>query len=876
MLDPSRAFACLVLVLAASVFSGEADVRELLGGVSSIDAPGLPGPVSAFGPDAFAVAVGGLGDARLPLVAAARHGKGRAVAFGKGEFFDPKALGAADNAAFLANCLVWAAAKQAPRVGVIDCPGLAEAWVERGMDARAIGLDDVAGVDVVVLKATRQKPGNMTALREAVAAGKGLLVGGLGWGWLQLNPGKTLAEHHAGNQLFAPMGIVWLDGMLKRTTADGKAYDTTGSLPAFTHAGEALDAALARHAGKGELSRADLSQISALLAGTAQALPPTDPVLLPRIRALLADTAIQVVPTPENPIREADLLSRLVLTMQLRELANLPPERVTAHPSANTFPGPVPADAARITATVAVDPAVPGWTSTGLYAAPGEMVTVVLPEAQAKAGYAVRIGSTTCRLWNKPSWSRAPDVIREFKVSGTETRVASPFGGLLYIVVPGSASGKPFTATVANAVPAPYFLAGKTDPAEWRATVRNLPAPRAELACGKAILTVPSEFVRTLDDPTELMATWSRVVDLAGELAAWEPGTRKSPQRYTADCQLCVGYMHSGNPIMIPISTADELTDNQQLLAQGNWGFFHEIGHNHQSRDWTFAGTGEVTVNLFTMYITERLCGIPPEKGRMGGPVRRSVHSYFAQPRDFARWQSDPFLALYMYYQLQQQFGWEPFIRTFAEYRGLPEGERPKTEQEKRDQWLVRFSRTVGRDLGAFFDLWGVPVTAEAKATVANLPDWMPENFPPPHPREQRVARKATVVACSSEQGEGSASAAVDGFADTIWHSRHRPDAPRHPHFLALDLGETMAIRGVAVLPRQNGTNGWIRRCEIYLSEDGKQWGTPVATGEFSQDKERKILDFGKPHSARFLKLVALEGFDDQPWATVAELDVVR
>jgi hypothetical protein len=858
------------------VAADEADCRQILAGVSRINASGLPGPVAPFGPEAFAVAVGGSGKAKLPLVAATRFGKGCAMAFGKGEFFIPNALDDSDNARFLANCLVWASGKEKPQVGVIACPGFADALRGKGVAAKDITVADVGSVDAIVTKATRMPREQIAALRQAVTDGKGLLVGGLGWGWLQLNPGKTLAEDHAGNQLFAPMGIVWLDGMLKRTTSDGKAYDTTAALPAFTNASLALDAALARQAGKQKMAKDDLPQASALLASTAQALPSSDTILLPRIRALLKDTSIDVVPTPKHPLRESDLLPRLVLTMQMRELEKLPPEKVTAHPAAATFPGPVPANAPRVDGAATIDPTVPGWASTGMYAAPGELITLIFPADKAKAGYKVRIGSTTCRLWSKPFWSRAPAVTREFKVTAPEVKAASPFGGLLYVIVPKKATGEPFSVAIAHAVAAPYFVAGKTDPADWRARIRNLPAPRAELTCEKAILTVPSEFVRQLDDPTELMQTWTRVVNLAGELAAWEPGTRTFPQRYTADCQLCAGYMHAGNPIMVPISTADELVDNEGLLAKGSWGFFHETGHNHQSRDWTFGGTGEVTVNLFTMYIMEKLCGIPPEKGRMGGPVRRSVHAYFATKRDFSRWKSDPFLALYMYYQMEQAFGWDAFKKVFAEYRALPEGEHPKTDDERRDQWLVRFSRTVGRNLGPFFDLWGVPVSEAAKKSVADLPIWMPENFPPPNPREQRVAKKAVVIACDSEQGKGNAAQAVDGFADTIWHTQYRPTTPQPPHFLAVDLGETMQLRGVTILPRQRGENGWIRRCEIYLSDDGTNWGAPVAKAEFARDKEFKTVRFAKPHTARYLKLVALEGFEDQPWTTIAELDVIR
>ena len=71
------------------------------------------------------------------------------------------------------------------------------------------------------------------------------------------------------------------------------------------------------------------------------------------------------------------------------------------------------------------------------------------------------------------------------------------------------------------------------------------------------------------------------------------------------------------------------------------------------------------------------------------------------------------------------------FRQVFAEYRDLPDEERPKNDDEKRDQWLVRFSRAVGRDLGPFFEAWGIPTSQAARDSVSDLPDWVPESFPP-------------------------------------------------------------------------------------------------------------------------------------------------
>lgn len=94
---------------------------------------------------------------------------------------------------------------------------------------------------------------------------------------------------------------------------------------------------------------------------------------------------------------------------------------------------------------------------------------------------------------------------------------------------------------------------------------------------------------------------------------------------------------------------------------------------------------------------------------------------------DFGRWKADPFLALEMYIQMREAFGWEPFKKVFADYDRLGAQERPGTDLEKHDEWMVRMSRATGRNLGPFFVRWGVPVSEGAKRSIAELPEWMPE-----------------------------------------------------------------------------------------------------------------------------------------------------
>jgi hypothetical protein len=61
----------------------------------------------------------------------------------------------------------------------------------------------------------------------------------------------------------------------------------------------------------------------------------------------------------------------------------------------------------------------------------------------------------------------------------------------------------------------------------------------------------------------------------------------------------------------------------------------------------------------------------------------------------------------------------------------LSKAERPRDDAQRRDQWMVRFSRRVNRNLGPFFQTWGIPVSKGALKSIAGLPSWMPVNFPP-------------------------------------------------------------------------------------------------------------------------------------------------
>ncbi len=171
---------------------------------------------------------------------------------------------------------------------------------------------------------------------------------------------------------------------------------------------------------------------------------------------------------------------------------------------------------------------------------------------------------------------------------------------------------------------------------------------------------------------------------------------------------------------------AAEALDLNALRTAGNWGFYNEIGHNHQFGDWSWSGTGECTVNLWSAYAMQYATGLAPLSGHPAiTPAQRStrITGYIAGGRN---WSSDHsvWTCLETFYQLQEGFGWDLLRRINREYVALPEGDRPRTEAERIQQYVLRASRLANRNLAPFFSAWGFSLTDATRTAVGAYPAW--------------------------------------------------------------------------------------------------------------------------------------------------------
>jgi hypothetical protein len=132
---------------------------------------------------------------------------------------------------------------------------------------------------------------------------------------------------------------------------------------------------------------------------------------------------------------------------------------------------------------------------------------------------------------------------------------------------------------------------------------------------------------------------------------------------------------------------------------------------------------------------------------------------------------------------------------------------------------------------------------------------------------------KADSEETAGEDGHGAN--AVDGDPNTFWHTQWQDASPECPHEIVIELVPPSAIKGFTYLPRQDeGENGTIKDYEFYVSNDGTDFGQPVAKGTFENNKDKKTVAFDAK-TCRFVKLKALSEINGAAWTSAAEIGVV-
>ncbi len=143
----------------------------------------------------------------------------------------------------------------------------------------------------------------------------------------------------------------------------------------------------------------------------------------------------------------------------------------------------------------------------------------------------------------------------------------------------------------------------------------------------------------------------------------------------------------------------------------------------------------------------------------------------------------------------------------------------------------------------------------------------------------------ASIVLCDSYENGNEPDKAIDDDPQTIWHTAYSSPGTfaitdklpekNYPHEIQIKLAGTRTFKGFRYVPRSDGVNGYVATYEFYISMDGQNWNPCLAQGRFPRNAKTKEVLFVQPVQAGYIRFVALNGFEGQKWASMAELELI-
>ncbi len=433
------------------------------------------------------------------------------------------------------------------------------------------------------------------------------------------------------------------------------------------------------------------------------------------------------------------------------------------------FPGPVASHAPRVNVSVPVQADYQTdhrfhlngeehglIRMTGYYAAPGELVTVTLAPEHIGLGLQVLVGIHQDDLsLRMPSFNRFPRVGKRFALNAIQTKVANPFGGGLYIVVPDGAAAGVVPVGLTNVVKTPHFAnAGPnlSDAASWRRQLAETGVKWVDIEGRYFMTTLPVSMVAGLDDPTLMVDRWSRAIALYTRIAGRPTATRFRAEYLTFDRQLA----HPGTalPAQYPVVAghggvpfsgfAHGFSPMRALDGLPHSTVFHELGHLHNMP--TLRLEIESNVHLAAVQIYQEIFGLSLDQALLESSYQdltrdlaaldwmispnfragrrighdnqslpgRTLHELQYQTRGHAKW-----------VDFADLFGWDAIYAMNYPYfeqgvEGFPFNSVPD------DEYIINASRAINVNLAPLFAFWGILPSAQADAALAELPVSMP------------------------------------------------------------------------------------------------------------------------------------------------------
>jgi len=550
--------------------------------------------------------------------------------------------------------------------------------------------------------------------------------------------------------------------------------------------------------------------------------------------------------------------------------------------------------------------------STGMYAGPGEPVTILVP-AGVK-GLICQIGMWTDDLTAQSPRRREPVIYNRKMLFPGINHVRNLFGGNIYIMTSFPIKD-PVKLTFTGACQSPDFVLGKTDVATWKKQILESKVPWFDFVSEHIDFTLPTaKMVSWLQnhsdvDPIKELQAWNEIIEK--DYNNWEGLSDTAsddvdkpinlPWRVVLDIQPSVGYGHNGYPVVAQddgewFSAAMIATDTVSI-----WGTLHEIGHNNQQGNyWSWSTLGETTNNLFSIKRAHRI-GIknvaalhPALPGAAHDGLAYTSQDNAGKDFDKDELVDNPFTRMIPFMQLFDRihrwdgkddgYGLMPYL-----YRRARHAQRYSlNDLAKHDFLYEAVCEYTHQDYFKFFQAWGISVSAQAREAMGvQYPSKLKTDIWNYNPLtktggnnvvDYSVPRTDWLVYFDSEetQGEdGKATNILDGNINTFWHSQWYAASPPYPHYLLIDMTqETSDLHGIYFTLRQNNTGTQPKHVEVWLGPD-KDHLTKYTEADLIGQNAQQAVAFATPQTFRVFKLVFTSGQNaNATYASMAEISV--
>ncbi len=530
------------------------------------------------------------------------------------------------------------------------------------------------------------------------------------------------------------------------------------------------------------------------------------------------------------------------------------------------------------------------FTATGLYMAPNATLNITVEQTAGTRLPKLLIGTYS----RYGTWNAQPTVVQ--LTAGTNT-ITNAAGGLLWLRYTNSTTGSTAKVTFNTGYQyAPYFKLGVTTNSDWISQLTTYTTPDVVLEGSNCVIVVSrtKAIQYQNEDQAAILNKITQIIALEDDLNGLDnslPSHAKNVHTYLLTQHEDPAYYFFAYDYRTAYITSDvNAILTLDAVGTNGWGLWHELGHQHQMM-WRWGTLGEVTVNLYSLYVQRTLTpsvnrlvndGVWPKAftylGKAAGTKDYNGSTSYANPL------TDLFIRLCMFQQLTLAYG-DNFYRTLAKNMRV-ENPTLANDDDRMRYFMLKACNLSGKNLSNFFQKWGLNLST-ATATTQIYADMAALGLPAPTtdpstlqdnvaPLNELSKSGWSINSFSSEEtsGEGAvngrAATLIDGSQSTYWHSRWTTTAANYPHQIVIDLGSNKTAKGLSLVQR-NSLSRAVKNFQVLTSTDNVNF-TAVNNYVAQNAAGVQYFDFGSTKTLRYLKVIANSAQDGLQFAALAEL----